>query len=64
MKGSSFSRLFLAISLTLCPLMADAAPPKAILKLPFTIKKPGAYQLAKNLTFDGSGNAIQVKRTM
>ncbi|HET6409348.1 MAG TPA: NosD domain-containing protein, partial [Chthoniobacteraceae bacterium] len=61
MKGFSISQILLVISSALWPLLAHAAPPKQILKLPFTIKKPGAYQLSKNLTFSGTGNAIQVE---
>jgi hypothetical protein len=61
MTSSRLNRFILALVLTLSSVAAQAAPPKAITKVPFVIKKPGTYVLSKNLTYDGEANAIQIE---
>lgn len=61
MSSALFRRLLLVAAILCVPAGVEAAAPKTILKLPFVIKKPGAYQLASNLTYNGVANAIQVE---
>ena len=45
----------------LCLSLTVAATAATITKVPFTITKPGTYNLAKSFTYTGTGNAITVE---